>query len=79
MIKRFCDICKEEITTENRIDGDRMKTELRCASNIKDAQDSILKVEVMTSHNQVTNAGDFCKYCVLKALYKLDDRPKEAT
>jgi hypothetical protein len=39
---------------------------------------STLKAEVLTTWNGTANAGDICKYCVLDALYKLDDRPKAA-
>lgn len=36
-----------------------------------------LTVEVITSKEGCANDGDFCKYCILDALYKLDDRVKE--
>lgn len=68
--KYFCDQCGVELTNRNRAnpDGDRMAAEI-----------GHLKATVLVSQNGVANAGDYCKYCVLDALYKLDDRPKQET
>lgn len=33
-----------------------------------------MEVEVVTSLSGTYNDGDFCKYCILDALYELDDR-----
>lgn len=68
MIKAFCDQCGKEITDKNAATGGSSKRRL-CTSI------GHLSVEVMTAQNGVSNAGDYCKYCILDALYKLDDRP----
>jgi len=34
-----------------------------------------LQVEVLETKDGTSNAGEFCRYCVLDALQKLDDRP----
>lgn len=78
MIRTFCDCCGEEITERNRIpESESNRLQAYVLGNLNGVRKSI-KVEVITSYNGITNAGDFCKYCVLDALYKLDDRPKEA-
>lgn len=78
MNRVFCDICKNEITDENKVnfygDSFRMSATLKGKYSVTGKDE--LKVEVKTALNGVSNAGDFCKYCVLDALYKLDDRPK---
>ena len=74
MIKRYCDICDEEIIERNSVsfaqEDFRLKAELKSKDGIE------LQVEVVTAGNGIWNKGDFCKYCVLDALYQLDDRPK---
>lgn len=74
MIKRYCDCCGNEITRTNRIDGerDRVTGEVR-----RRGGPVLLRVEVITAKGNTWNDGDFCKYCVLDAIMKADDRPKE--
>jgi len=67
-VKYFCDQCGEEITEENKIKSGRLKTSI-----------GHLGIQVLMSKDKTANDGDFCKYCVLDALYKLDDRPKKAS
>lgn len=69
MVKYFCDYCENEIDDDNRIDGDRLKTQIT-------ADSYTLSIEIITGLNGVANAGHFCKYCVIQAVNKLDDRPK---
>lgn len=74
MIKRFCDFCGKEIVAMNSPGHDptalgRLQASLKRGS-IR------LDVQVVHSTNDVANKGDFCKYCILDALYQLDDRPK---
>jgi len=72
MIKTFCDICRTEITADNKVDPNlehnRLKTTL-------EAELTRLEVEVVHSIDGAPNHGDVCKYCILDALYTLDDRP----
>jgi hypothetical protein len=75
MIRRYCDCCGNEVTSQNYIDkeGERLTGEVR-----KQGGPVLLKVKVITAKDGDCNYGDFCKYCVLDAIYKNDDRPKTA-
>lgn len=75
MIKHFCDVCGDEITEKNRLDENVEPARLRTTLYRNGMQ---LGVEVITVRNGTANSGEFCKYCVLDALYKLDDRPQSA-
>ena len=82
MTKHFCDKCSDEITEKNECNGgnvvgSRLGTTIKFRPKgrlIIDPEDRFT-VEILTSFNGTANAGEFCKYCVLDALYKLDDRP----
>lgn len=68
MIKQFCDQCGDEILEPNALPMSargfpRLTTTM-----------GHLGVEVIVSQNGASNAGQYCKYCVLEALYRLDDR-----
>lgn len=72
MIRRFCDLCGAEMTERNTPFGGsigRMGTKLK-------RLDCVMTVEVITGRDSTSNAGDFCKHCILDALQELDDRPK---
>lgn len=76
-IRRFCDSCGDEITSRNSCHkgGDQS----RLTALVKKAdRTGQLGVEVIVSKGNVANDGDWCKYCVLDALAKLDDRPRAA-
>lgn len=75
-IKRFCDMCGEEIVGRRSI-VDPVPGRSRLATEVRNG-DCRLGVEVITSHDGTANTGDFCRYCVLDALYALDDRAKAA-
>lgn len=69
MTKRFCDCCGSEITEHNTVgDSNRLAAQI-----IKDGL-VVLKVEVVTAKSTTWNDGDFCKYCVIDAIKKSDDR-----
>ena len=74
MIRRYCDCCGDEITSQNYInkEGDRLTGEVR-----KRGGPVLLRVKVITAKDAKWSDGDFCKYCVLDAIYKADDRPRE--
>lgn len=78
MIKRFCDVCGAEITDENKVAFSDGPERLRAEVKQKGVNGNSLVVQVMTALNNTSNDGDFCKYCILDALYKLDDRPQIA-
>lgn len=73
MIKRYCDQCLKQITEANEVEQiSSISGGRRLAASI-----GHLGVEVIISQNNTANRGDYCRYCILDALYKLDDRPKE--
>lgn len=76
MIRRYCDMCDEEMTGANTpsfgANGNRLAAELKRRGK------PLLKVEVLSGLDGTSNAGDVCSHCVLDALYRLDDRPKQA-
>lgn len=76
MIRRYCDCCGDEIVSKNKINdaGFRLTGEITKADS-----SSTLKVEVITAKDNTWNDGDFCKYCVIDAINKADDRPRFAT
>ena len=72
MIRTFCDGCGEEMDAKNTpLQG---QTGSRLATKIIGRGG--LGVEVITSQEGVSNKGEWCKYCILDALYSLDDRPR---
>jgi len=72
MIRRFCDVCDNELTSENAVTGEKG----RLTSEVHPKAGGLLMFEVATGHNGTWNGGDFCKYCVIDAINKLDDRPR---
>jgi hypothetical protein len=74
MIRYFCDCCGGEIAERDIKDRNPLD---RLAAELKKGN-STLRVEVIESKDGVGNAGHFCRYCVLDALAKLDDRPRAA-
>ena len=73
MIKYFCDCCGDEIVDgKNEIPSDHFR--LKASVRSKDGKHK-LRVEILTKYDECANAGSFCRYCVLDAIYKLDDRP----
>lgn len=76
MIKRYCDCCGAEIDAHNKVDGDhsRLTGEVR-----KPGGPVMLRVAVITAKDNTWNDGDFCKYCVIDAINRADDRPKPAS
>lgn len=74
MIRYFCDCCGEEIADGDTKDRNPLH---RLTAKLKRGN-SELQVEVIETKDNVSNAGQFCRYCVLDALASLDDRPREA-
>ena len=72
MIKRFCDMCDVEMTDKNSPNFGANSSRLAAKLTRPSVE---LSVEVIVAKDGVSNSGDFCKYCVLDALDKLDDRP----
>ncbi|RLI63016.1 MAG: hypothetical protein DRO67_06445 [Candidatus Asgardarchaeum californiense] len=72
MIKRYCDKCGDEIIDKNKIEKNAFRTTIRTDnSNI-----ALMQIEIIPSKNFVWADSDLCKYCVIDAINKLDDRPK---
>ncbi len=72
-IRRFCDLCEREMPqlAEERTPMGRLFAKVQRGK-------TEFSVEVITGLNGCSNKGDFCKYCVLDELDKLDDRPHKA-
>lgn len=75
MIKTFCDGCGKEITGQNAPRGGPLHDNDRLGATLITVGGA-LHVEVITSKDGTANNGDWCKYCILDALNRLDDRPK---
>lgn len=71
MIKYFCDCCGGEIIERDKKGRNPLH---RLTANLKRGG-AELQVEVIETKDGTSNAGEFCKYCVLDALRGLDDRP----
>ena len=71
MIRYFCDCCGEEIHERDTKDRNPLH---RLTAKLKRGN-SELQVEVLETKDGTSNAGQFCRYCVLDALRALDDRP----
>lgn len=82
MIKRFCDICGAEITPkldikDDKKDNGNVTVELKRKANT-------LRIEFNTYLNgdrgrldfsqTSLGSGDFCKYCIIDAFKRWDDR-----
>lgn len=77
MISRFCDICGERLLERNTpkggINNRRVGTKIYNPDN-----SASLSVEIIAYKNNTANDGDFCIYCIIDALNKLDDRVKQS-
>ena len=74
MIKRYCDCCEAEILKYNQVDNKNH----RLTAEIRKSNNTLFKVEVITALDTKWNKGDFCKYCIIDAINKADDRPRKA-
>lgn len=74
MIRYFCDCCGEELAERDIKDRNPLH---RLTAKLKRGN-SELQVEVIETKDGTSNAGHFCRYCVLDALGLLDDRPRAA-
>lgn len=78
MIRTFCDCCGDEITGANTpASGGKGLGRLTATVKPKPGGSTpFMQVEVMTACGSTWNGGHFCKYCVIDAINKLDDRPQ---
>lgn len=74
MIKYFCDCCGDEIAERDTKERNPLA---RLTAKLKRGN-AELHVEVIETKNGTSNAGQFCRYCVIDALRELDDRPTAA-
>ena len=70
--KYFCDQCGDELNETNQ----QEHGSFRIGKVIESESKTKLSIEVITSMANVSNCGEFCKYCILDELYKLDDRTR---
>ena len=74
MIRRYCDCCKAEMVNVVGVrEGLNKVGDMTATIDRNGAQ---LTVSVIHCANGAAARGDVCKYCILDALYELDDRPK---
>ena len=74
MIKYYCDICGDEITKDNEKPIEFTGKAL--------SKHGLPKRELKVTLTEIDPCGDqeacVCKYCMLDAIRKTDDRPREA-
>lgn len=75
-VKYFCDFCESEITDDNRAEGGPIHSSSRLGASMRARNGRVIKVEIITSMDGVTNDGIACRFCILDALGKLDTRPR---
>ena len=83
MIRHFCDECGDELKGKNRCKSNRGSTgpdkdsdRLAGEGSGSKPTPGVMHFEIMTGRGNTWNDGEFCKYCVLDAVAKLDDRPR---
>lgn len=72
MIRHYCDGCGNEITYANKVDG-RLRSVV--PSTYSGVIFEIMVGSTKPGHGGLWNNGEWCKYCILDAIAKLDDRP----
>jgi hypothetical protein len=73
-IIRYCDVCGKEMT--NVLGVKEGINDLGRLTAHVSTHKSKFSFQIIVSENSVSNRGDVCKYCILDAFQKLDDRPK---
>lgn len=75
MKKVICDFCLQEITDDNRFDGEKFKltTKLWPSNGMR----SGLSIEVVALKTEDWFNVDCCKYCIIDAIKSLDGRAKQ--
>ena len=76
MIKRYCDVCGEELTPRNSPSGG-FTVKSRLGAELRTSDGRVFNFEVIGSIYKRANDGEFCKYCILDALNSTDDRPRK--
>ena len=71
MIKMYCDSCGRVISRD-QLTSWMITTEVKN----KEFPKKSLKIKIVPTADNKCNDGEFCKYCVIDAINKLDDRPK---
>lgn len=75
MTKTFCDVCGVELDNRNLPSGGFM-VKSRLGACLTTADGRVFHFEVIGAVGQCANDGEFCKYCILDALNRTDDRPR---
>jgi len=68
MKRTYCDFCRDEITSENKISGGTIRT----TGHVKTLNGYRLVVVLNVTEVEPV---DVCKYCALDAISTADDRP----
>lgn len=77
MVKYYCDCCSSLITSENACVGGGLHCPDSRLGITVERGGVELRVEIMTHLDGCANAGCFCRFCVLDALYALDTRKQK--
>lgn len=74
MVRYFCDNCGEEIKGSDMKERNPLH---RLTATVGKGNHK-MTVEVIETKDSAANDGNFCHYCVIDAINKLDDRPRAA-
>jgi hypothetical protein len=77
--KTYCDMCGEEITSRNEAVGSSFSGSRLGGKTQDPTKQRWMCFEVSTGLDNVWNAGNFCKYCIIDAIKRLDNRPQILT
>lgn len=72
--KTFCDICGDEMDGKNTPSGGVDVCD-RLGGNAKTGKNYV-SFEITVGLNGKWNVGDICKYCIINAVKRFDDRPQ---
>jgi len=76
MTKTCCDVCGVELDKQNLPSGGFL-VKSRLGAELRTSDGRVFHFEVIGAVGKCANDGDFCKYCILDALYSADDRPRQ--
>ena len=75
MTKSFCDVCGVELDNRNLPSGG-FTVKSRLGAELRTSDGRVFHFEVIGAVGKCANDGEFCKYCILDALNRTDDRPR---
>lgn len=73
MTRHFCDVCGNELTPERKPTN---KNDTAQVGDRLGGAHGALRFEIMTGNADGWNNAEFCKYCIIDAVNRHDDRAK---